>query len=136
MNNPPSQIKPIDPALPTLVLAIVGLIAAGCVLLHRDTAYDALIGSKPVTFRIDPNRADADTLCLLPNVGPPTARRILADRQAYGPFTSPNDLARVNGIGPKTVAAMTPWIELSSADHMHGLDQPLPQPALQPPLQP
>ena len=43
-----------------------------------------------------------DELELLPGVGPAKARRILAYRQRH-PFRTVAELARVKGIGPKTV---------------------------------
>jgi len=47
------------------------------------------------------NSADAAALDQLPGVGPSTAQKIIADREASGPFASPEDLGRVSGIGPK-----------------------------------
>lgn len=47
------------------------------------------------------NTADAAALDTLPGVGPSTAQKIVADREANGPFASPEDLGRVSGIGPK-----------------------------------
>ncbi len=56
--------------------------------------------------KIDLNSADAGALDTLPGVGPATARKIIADRQANGPFTSPEDLMRVSGIGQKKFDAL------------------------------
>jgi competence protein ComEA len=50
---------------------------------------------------VDVNTADAALLDTLPGVGPATAQRIIADRQANGPFRGVDDLGRVSGIGPK-----------------------------------
>jgi len=47
------------------------------------------------------NVADATQLDTLPGVGPATAAKIVADREANGPFASVDDLGRVSGIGPK-----------------------------------
>lgn len=47
------------------------------------------------------NTADVTLLDTLPGVGPSTAQRIVADRDANGPFASVEDLGRVSGIGPK-----------------------------------
>jgi len=55
-------------------------------------------------FRLDINRAAWPEWMQLENIGEPTARRIVADRQERGPFRSIDDLARVPGIGPKTLA--------------------------------
>ncbi len=47
------------------------------------------------------NTATAEELTALPGVGSATAQRIVADREASGPFTTPEDLMRVKGIGEK-----------------------------------
>ena len=51
--------------------------------------------------RVDVDRAAADELERLPRVGPALARRIVAEREAHGPFGSLQGLRRVSGIGPK-----------------------------------
>lgn len=50
---------------------------------------------------IELNSASAAQLDTLPGIGPATATKIIADRDANGPFTSVEDLGRVAGIGPK-----------------------------------
>lgn len=50
---------------------------------------------------VDLNTADVSALDTLPGVGPSTAEKIIADREANGPFESVDDLGRVSGIGPK-----------------------------------
>jgi competence protein ComEA len=53
---------------------------------------------------VDINHADADTLAAeLTGVGAAKAEAIVAYREANGPFRSIEDLARVKGIGAKTV---------------------------------
>jgi competence protein ComEA len=47
------------------------------------------------------NTADALTLQALPGIGPALAERILAYRQAHGPFQTVEDLQQVPGIGTK-----------------------------------
>ncbi len=54
-------------------------------------------------FPIDLNTAGAAELESLPGVGPALAARILAHRQANGPFQSVQDLLAVPGIGEKTL---------------------------------
>jgi len=48
--------------------------------------------------------APAESLDLLPGVGPVLAARIIHARRARGAFTSWNDVLAVKGIGPRTVA--------------------------------
>ncbi|MDH5682794.1 MAG: helix-hairpin-helix domain-containing protein, partial [Spirochaetota bacterium] len=50
---------------------------------------------------ININSADEIKLSTLPNIGPKTARKIIAYRKANGPFYSAEDLMWVTGIGPK-----------------------------------
>ena len=47
------------------------------------------------------NTADVDELMTLDGVGEATAKRIVEDRQANGPFATIEDLKRVSGIGDK-----------------------------------
>ena len=47
------------------------------------------------------NMADAESLQGLPGIGPVLAERILAYRQAHGPFQTVENLQQVPGIGPK-----------------------------------
>ncbi|MDZ4180501.1 MAG: helix-hairpin-helix domain-containing protein [Coriobacteriia bacterium] len=57
--------------------------------------------------RINLNAADATTLESLPGIGPATAAKIIADRDANGPFSAPDDLMRVSGIGAKKFEALS-----------------------------
>ncbi|WP_294419986.1 ComEA family DNA-binding protein [uncultured Senegalimassilia sp.] len=56
--------------------------------------------------KVDINSATAEQLQQLNGVGPALAQRIVADRQANGPFKSPEDLKRVSGIGDKKYASL------------------------------
>jgi competence protein ComEA len=59
-------------------------------------------GTGPVSV----NGATAADLDRLPGVGPATAARIIAWREAHGPFRAVDDLLDVPGIGPAKLAAM------------------------------
>jgi competence protein ComEA len=74
---------------------------------------------------IDPNRADAATLETLPGVGPARAAAILAAR-ARRPFARVEELDRVPGIGPRTLAGIAGLLGVEA--------QPAPGP--EPPLGP
>lgn len=54
-----------------------------------------------VAGKVNINTADAATLDTLPGIGASTAAKIVADREANGPFKTIEDLKRVSGIGDK-----------------------------------
>jgi DNA uptake protein ComE-like DNA-binding protein len=66
-----------------------------------------------VQLRIDPNRATAAELDLLPRIGPKIGAAIIAYREAatqQPAFRNPEDLDRVKRIGPATVEALRPYL--------------------------
>ena len=65
--------------------------------------------------RIDVDRASAEELARLPRVGPGLAVRIVADRDAHGPFGSLEGLDRVSGVGPTLLAAIRAHAVFSAA---------------------
>jgi len=64
--------------------------------------------SGPPTTSININTASASALQAFPGVGATKAAAIVADRDEQGPFTSCQDLTRVAGFGPATVANVAP----------------------------
>lgn len=64
------------------------------------------LGTAVPGAQVDLNSADQALLDTLPGVGPSTAAKIIADREANGPFTSAEDLRRVSGIGEKKFEAL------------------------------
>ena len=58
------------------------------------------------------NTASAEELEFLPGIGPVLAQRIVEDRELNGPFSTKEALLRVNGIGEKTLDAITDYITL------------------------
>jgi prefoldin subunit 5 len=61
---------------------------------------------------IDPNSDDVEALSKLPGVGPVMAQRIIDAR----PFDRPEELTRVRGIGPSTLARLQSRLSLASTD--------------------
>jgi competence protein ComEA len=62
-----------------------------------------LFASMCLAGQVNINSADVKTLETLNGVGPAKAAAIIADRDANGPFTSVDDLMRVQGIGEQTL---------------------------------
>ncbi len=67
-------------------------------------------GTTAPRFPININTATAQELDLLPDIGPTRANAIIAYRQEYGPFTCVEDLLNVDGIGPKILEKILPYI--------------------------
>jgi len=65
--------------------------------------------------RLDLNAADAFAFALLPEIGPHTAARIVADRIARGAFLAPHEIERVKGIGKKRGARIEKLVCVKSS---------------------
>ena len=61
-------------------------------------------------FRFDINSATWVEWTQIEGIGEVTAQKIIADRDAKGPFRKIDDLLRVKGIGPKTLEKMRPFL--------------------------
>jgi competence ComEA-like helix-hairpin-helix protein len=59
---------------------------------------------------VNVNAADQAALEQLPGIGPVLAQRIITYRAAHGPFKSVDALAQVNGIGPKSLDKLRPFV--------------------------
>jgi competence protein ComEA len=58
---------------------------------------------------VDINKADAEELDELPEVGPATAQSIIDYRQNNGSFRSVGELEQIPGIGPETLEKIDPF---------------------------
>jgi len=74
-----------------------------------------------VVTTIDPNEAPWWEFTALPRIGETLARKLTAFRQqanlqdeSQPAFSSPTDLQRVRGIGPKTVRRLAPFLRFQS----------------------
>lgn len=84
-----------------------------------DDGPDGSDAGGPLNFdqRINPETADWPELMRLPGIGEITAKRIVACRQEHRRqsdqpvFRCAEDLAKVRGIGPKTVEALRPHLK-------------------------
>jgi len=90
-------------AVVTLWLS-VGLCVRG---MHEQWSRRAPIA---LPLRIDLNKARMAELMLLEGIGRTRAEQIVLHRVRYGPFSAPEDLLTVDGLGPKTVQGVTPFV--------------------------
>ncbi len=68
------------------------------------------------TAPVDINSADAKILESLPGIGPTKAVAIIKWREQHGPFSKPEDIMKVKGIGPKTFDAMKSRLTVGTAN--------------------
>lgn len=66
---------------------------------------------------VDLNTATAEELMGLPGIGEKRAADIIADREANGPYTFPEQITRVKGIGEETVAELLEYVTVSGGNH-------------------
>ena len=64
---------------------------------------------------VDLDMASAAEIETLPRIGPALAQRIVADRDAAGPFGSLEGLRRVRGIGAATASLLAPLVTFSQS---------------------
>ena len=100
----------------------------GAMAAHRARAL-ALARPLGASERIDLDRATAEEIARLPQVGMALARRIVASRDSQGPFGSMEGLDRVPGVGPGLMGRIAPHATFSArpTTAFHGL-----APAVQP----
>ncbi len=66
-------------------------------------------------FRIDINNASWIEWAQIEGIGELTARKIVENRDANGPFRGISDVQRVKGIGPKTLERMRPFLRVTES---------------------
>lgn len=110
-----------------LVTAATLAASAGWFLLDRPAAGGYTVTVTPGEVRPSPsprgfspdaplelNAAGLDDLMGLPGVGETRAQAILDYRAQHGPFTRPEELLEVPGVGPATFAALEPYITVTA----------------------
>ena len=83
-------------------------------LTNRESQKTVPASSEPLRFTIDVNAATAAQLQALPDIGPKLAQRIVSDRQQNGEFRTIEELTRVHGVGPQTLANLEPMLTLGA----------------------
>lgn len=72
--------------------------------------FQAPQGGATHSDRVDLNTASHHELQQLPGIGPAYATRIIERRERVGPFTSPEQLIEIRGIGEKRLEALRPLV--------------------------
>lgn len=105
----------------TLTLLALLLVVGGSYLMVRD--YYPRLDANPRPWRVatidgyqpsmvlNLNLAPADSLELIPGIGPVLAGRIISYRQANGPFAAVESLVHVPGIGPAVMEKVKPYLQ-------------------------
>ncbi|MBL8732620.1 MAG: helix-hairpin-helix domain-containing protein [Planctomycetes bacterium] len=100
------------------VLLVMGLaVRAFATALIVDGGVPPLVVSP---LRLDVNTASVVELQLLPGIGRVRAEAIVLERLRRGPFTSLEDLGRIDGLGPLTVGGLAPYLRCSSPEDRAG----------------
>lgn len=77
------------------------------------TAVPDMASNAPLALpgqKININTASASELEALPGIGPVLAQRVVEYRQSNGPFSTPEDIKKVKGIGDGIFAEIKAWI--------------------------
>ena len=69
-----------------------------------------------LTYRLDLNTATWVEFAQLDGVGEALALRIVEHREKYGPYRTVDDLDVVEGIGPKTLERLRPYLRVADAE--------------------
>ncbi|MCR4404212.1 MAG: helix-hairpin-helix domain-containing protein [Candidatus Acetothermia bacterium] len=99
-----------DRAVLGLLLGLV-LLAAGIARIVTPVPQQLEVA---VEEALDLNRASFEELLRLPGIGPTLAERIIAYREAHGPFRVVEELLSVKGIGPKLLQQLAGKITVSA----------------------
>ncbi len=120
--SPPPAGPPIDETVEShfwltrsdqLIFGLLSLVAIVLLIVHwirlshwgTQTVEIERLPARQAEFRLDANAATWVEWSQIQGIGDGLARRIVADREQNGPFSSVDDLARVKGIGPKNAGA-------------------------------
>lgn len=69
---------------------------------------------RSTSIRLDVNQVDADTLSVLPGIGPRLSKRVVRWREKVGGFSNIDELQDVPGVGPVFLARIRPFIDRSA----------------------
>ncbi|WP_428305859.1 ComEA family DNA-binding protein [Lacipirellula sp.] len=107
-------IRPAERRTATVLAAgVLALLAAGWWRHSREPGGVIDIDRAPpltAQFQVNVNQADWPELIQLPGVGRTLAERLVAEREEHGQFRSLEELSRVDGIGPRTIDRIRPYL--------------------------
>lgn len=112
--------------------ALIALLAVLLVCLSINLAFNRAripdpqpengLRSNELATQIDPNTASWEELAAIPRLGEKRAQAIVAlrdqllrDHPDRLPFSNPDDLRRIKGIGPSTIANLKPYLFFAPA---------------------
>jgi len=95
---------------------LVRTLPAQSPLAHKESTM-ALARPLKAGEKIDIDRAGPAEIARLPRLGPGLAKRIVADRDAHGPFGSLEGLDRVSGVGATLLAAIADHAMFSTSSN-------------------
>ncbi len=115
--------RPVYAAVSVILILVIvvcgvvmeyGLFGYGELLAETyvDMVISAPASSPEEILTININTASAQVLETLPGIGPVIAQRIVDYRQEKGPFSSPDQLKEIKGIGEKTFEKLKPYITI------------------------
>ena len=97
-------------------------IRAACIAVLLCTGLSALAfgddGEKDTSKKVNINTATAAELAYLPRIGARVADRIV-ERRKEKPFSKPEDLMEVKGIGEKLFNSLKPYVTVSGPTTIH-----------------
>lgn len=108
------QIKVMAQSAPPAAAAVPAP-AAPSILASAPSAApapDKIAKNPAIPLPLSLNQATKDQLQALPEIGPELAGRIVYYRYEHGGFRSVEELASVDGIGPKRVELLRPYLKL------------------------
>jgi len=117
-----STVKPVLDAYSAVAVLLLIIIAIAA-WRHFDATFAIRGAGTPLTT-VEPNLVPWWELTVLPRIGETKARQIVTYRETPvsggvkgrtpPAFRTPGDLARVRGIGPKTVTRIAPYLRFES----------------------
>ncbi len=98
-----------------LLLIIGALLLAGALLRLLPVKYPSNFSQNSVAVShapqpVDMNQASLEELMSIPGIGQVIAERIIRYRSEAGPFHHAEELLKIRGIGPKSLAAIRDYI--------------------------